>query len=275
MLTDILARASYHAVYDDSILDALCFARENGFSGIQVAVEAPHLAFENLSADECRRIAAHCEQHDLRISLHAPDTAVSLLEVSRPLREGTFAYFADLFAFSERIGSQSITIHPGKMSTFGTDSQPPQKIAPQDLPLYRRAFQENLSRLIDLAAGRFRLCIENFQMDAMVREIVQPHLDAGMLFLCWDLPKTYNAQRACDDAQEEFFWRNLASIRQVHLHDYSATHTHLAVGSGQLDFRRYLPRLASAQVEDFCHEVRPGWRAAESLANLASLLASL
>lgn len=271
MLTKVLEFASYHAVYEDSILDALRLAGGAGFSGIQVAVESPHLAFDAIPPDECRRIAEHCRQQGMRVALHAPDTAVSLLETNRCLRQGTFAYFASLFEFAERISCRLITIHAGKISTFGTDTEPRRLIPEQDLPLYRRAFHENLGRLIDMASGRFMICIENYLMDDMVQEAVQPCLDAGRLFLCWDLAKTYrNGVR--DEDQEEFLWRNVSRIRQVHLHDFAGNRSHMAVGTGQLDFMRYLPRLAAANVQDFCHEVRPRQRAIESLANLKALI---
>ena len=48
----IFKRISYHAVYDDSILDALKFAKNNGFKGIQVGIETPHLSFECLESQE-------------------------------------------------------------------------------------------------------------------------------------------------------------------------------------------------------------------------------
>jgi sugar phosphate isomerase/epimerase len=272
-MTNVLARASYHAVYDASILDALRFAGENGFSGIQVAVESPHLGCDDLSVDECGRIATFREARGLRICLHAPDAVASLYATNRHLREGTFAYFAALLEFAERIGSRLINIHPGMVSTFGTDSQPQWKIPPQDLPLYRRVFQDNLSRLIDLVAGRCILCVENYQMDATVREVIQPHLDAKRLFLCWDLAKSYRADGAPDEAQEAFFWANLPHIAQVHLHDRANGRSqHLAVGEGQLDFLHYLPRLSQANVVDFCHEVRPRDRAVQSLANLRKII---
>ena len=49
MKNSILDKISYHAVYDKSIVEALEYADANGFSGIQIAVEAPHLSFEKLS----------------------------------------------------------------------------------------------------------------------------------------------------------------------------------------------------------------------------------
>ena len=46
MTHNIIKRVSYHAVYDESILGALKFASETGFSGVQVADETNHLSFE-------------------------------------------------------------------------------------------------------------------------------------------------------------------------------------------------------------------------------------
>ena len=45
-------RISYHAVYDEGIADALSYAHSNGFAGIQIADESPHLSFERLSTDD-------------------------------------------------------------------------------------------------------------------------------------------------------------------------------------------------------------------------------
>ena len=43
MMNSILDNISYHAVYDDSILSALEYAKDSGFSGVQVADETPHV----------------------------------------------------------------------------------------------------------------------------------------------------------------------------------------------------------------------------------------
>jgi sugar phosphate isomerase/epimerase len=265
MLNRILENSSFHAVFDDSTLDALRFAGANGFAGIQLAVELPHLDFENIPIEERMQIAEFCRAHRLRVTLHAPDTMVSFLETNRILRDGIFNYFDGLFEFAEQIGSPLITVHPGKISTCGTDTVPRRLIPPADLPYYRPALRENLSRLVDLNQNRFLLCIENFHMDTLVMETLQPFLAAGTLFLCWDLAKS-------DETVEPFFWSNLSSIRQVHLHDSDSKHSHKVVGTGQIDFLHYLPRLAEANIVDFCHEVRPREKALESLRNLESLL---
>jgi len=122
-----------------------------------------------------------------------------------------------------------------------------------------------------MAAGRFTLCMENFKLTPTVRQIIEPDLAAGRLALCWDLPKTYTPDGR-DEPLEAWLWDHLHCIRQVHLHDRGGGRNHRTIGVGELDFTRYLPRLAAANVEEFCIEVRPREKALESLVNLASIL---
>ena len=45
-----------------------------------------------------------------------------------------------------------------------------------------------------------------------------------------------------------------------------------ALGTGRVDFMRFLPRLAEAGVLDYCIEVRPREKAKESLMNLRAMV---
>lgn len=264
----ILERISYHAVYDDSILDALAFAKSHGFAGVQVAVEAPHLSFESLPDAECEKIASFRAEHRLSVCLHAPDDATSLFTFSRYLREGVFDYFEALLAFAEKIRAKLVTVHPGSMVGFGTHTEPAERIPRSDRSLYRRVFAENLARLVDLARDRTILCAEYWQADPIITESLQPHLEAGDLALCWDLAKTFT--RGVEF--ERYFRDHLDYVRQVHLHDVSAGLSHRVIGSGEIDFMSYLPRLADADVLDYVIEVRPREKAEESLASLRGLI---
>jgi sugar phosphate isomerase/epimerase len=264
-MTSILERVTYHAVYDESILSALRFAREHRFAGVQVAVETPHLSFDALISREREAIAAYRSEHGLLLSLHGPDDVVSLFASNPKLAQGIFGYFASLFAFAEEVGSRIITLHLGAPPRFGTDTQPRALFPIGDGVLHRRALRGNLARLIDLAAGRFTLCVENYKLEPDLLDELQPHLAAGGLFLCWDLAKTYHGPTERDETLEAFYWRNLEYIRQVHLHDLRAGHSHCVIGTGTLDFVHFLPRLARANIEEYCIEVRPREKALESM----------
>jgi len=84
-LHSILARVTYHAVFDD------------GFAGVQVAAELPHLDPTELTEPQRRRIAAFGRRYGRRLSLDGPDGAASLFATSRHLRAGMLAHYRDLF----------------------------------------------------------------------------------------------------------------------------------------------------------------------------------
>ena len=124
-MLSIIERVTYHAVYDESIMTALAYAKENGFAGIQVAVETPHLSFEQLGRDDRRRISDFVSDNSMRLSLHAPDDSVSLFQTSPYLLDGVFAYYDALFAFGEAIGASIVTFHLGSLPTYSTNEDPP------------------------------------------------------------------------------------------------------------------------------------------------------
>ena len=260
----ILDRISYHAVYDDSILSALSYALENGFTGVQVDAQSPHLSFERLSDSDCREIREFIGKNSMRLIVHTPDDNVSLYETSRYLREGIMSYYEALFVFVEKAGSQMVTFHLGNLATWKTDTEPFESQPAADIPIYHEALRSNLERLIEMADGRFVLCLENYKLHAL--EMLQSYLDEGRLCLCWDLPKTAGPEF------EAFMWKNLAHIRQVHLHDIRDGRSHRVVGTGEIDFMHFLPRLGEAEVTDFCIEVRPREKALESLENLLDMM---
>jgi sugar phosphate isomerase/epimerase len=209
------------------------------------------------------------------VSLHGPDDVASLFQTSPRLLRGVFGYYRALFDFAGRIGSGLITIHAGARLHFRADTSPARLLPPADAEAFRRAFDDNLRRLGDLADGRFVLCLENSGWTRDLFDVIQHHLDGGRLHLCWDLAKTYRDAATRDAALEWFLWRNLARVRQVHLHDRRDGLAHCVLGAGMVDFKRFLPRLARANVTEFCIEVRPREKALESLRNLRGMLEPL
>lgn len=269
----ILNKVTYHAVYDKSIMDALQYAHTNGFAGVQVAVEAPHLSFERLDDRECEEINQRRQAFNLRISLHPPDHTCSLFETSEALTRGIRDYYRNLFAFAQKTGAEIVVLHLGTIPSFLTDTQIPRRSPELSLPAHRRALHDNLQRLIELADGRIVLAVENFHFEPTTLEVLESLLAHGAVSLCWDLAKTYDKSLNLNADLEEFFWRNLAHVRQVHLHDIRTGGSHKVVGTGGVDFMRFLPRLAQANVLEYCIEVRPREKALESLNNLKQIIA--
>lgn len=274
MHPSILERVSYHAVYDDSILDALTFAKANGFSGVQIAAEAPHLALDRLSGAEIREIAAYRSANGQRLTIHAHDTTPSLFETNRHLKAGIFSYYDALFTVGEQIGAQIATIHSGQITTFRTGGKERIPLPDKHLKHLRQAWQNNVSELIRIADGRIKICIENEGLDLFILESLHRFLESGSVALCWDIAKSYQTDLTPDPVQQEFVHCCIQHVRQVHLHDRSSSGgSHLIIGEGEIDFLKELERLPLDRILDFCIEVRPRELAKKSLANLERLLA--
>ena len=275
MTNPILDRVSYHAVYDASIMEALEYARENGFAGIQIAVESPHLSFEAAPSDEVERIASFVEEQKAFISIHAPDQSTSLFQHSPILRDGILKYYRALFDFAAKAKAKLVTIHIGEMTTFHTDTRREVALPDQDLAVYRGVVVHNLNALLESAAERFTVCVESYALDEFSLFMLKPYLDNGQISLSWDIAKTWNKP-----ALERFFFSSIDRVKQVHLHDIRTDErgnqrSHCVIGTGEIDFSTYLNRLSEASVLDYCIEVRPREKAKESLAALRTLLGEI
>jgi len=277
----ILANTTYQAVYDDSIIDAMRFARENDFAGVQLAVEMPALSHERLSAAQRDAVGRYREEYNLAISLRAGGG--SLMETSPTLAAGTFEYYKGLFQFADDVAAAVVTLPLSALPACPADTEPRLDYPPQSLAARLAALNANLRRLINLAAGRFVLAVECVRLARPVADVLVPLLGDAGLAICWDLARTYrraphlpvyeNAQRwEIDPVAEAFFVKNLAHVRQARLHDLRGDHAHCVIGSGELDVMRFLPRLANANVREFIIDVRPKEKALESLRNLKRLL---
>jgi len=273
MWNEISKKISYHAVYDQSIIDSLYYAKENGFAGVQIAVETPHLSFENLSNNQCDKIRTICEKQDLYLTIHGPDMITSLFAYNYHLKEGILSYYNDLFTFAEKVDARIITIHLGDYTKFPTDTEPKIEIPEGDLKIFEKTLHNNLRTLLELANNRFIICIENYGFTPLILDVIQPYLKKEALWLCWDLPKTDNPNIKKTSDLQEFFLKNIKSVKQVHLHDISSHgKSHKVISSGVLDFKNFFNKLEISTIMDFCIEVRPREKAKESLANLKHLI---
>lgn len=273
MTGDLLNRISYFAVYDETVLDALRWASENGFTGVQVAVESPHLSYNRVSEEQQQAIREFLDTNQMRLTLHAHDDAASLLQTNPQLRQGMYKYFQSLFAFAENVGASMITLHVGSMTGYPTASTPEQKAPAADLQLYRQALKRNLDKIVELANHRFLLCAENCNLNQFILDVLQPYLDDARISLCWDLPKMYESSLNLNESVERFFRENIEHVKQVHLHDMNKEgRSHRVIGSGEIDFAKYLDYFAEYEMVDYCIEVRPREKAKESLENLKGIL---
>ena len=158
-IKDVLSKVSYHVVYDNSILDALSFASKNGFSGIQIAIELPHLSFETLTGNDINKIKEVSDDLGIRISLHAPDDA-PLVHTCSPISRGVIAYYSKLIDFASAVNAERITMHVGSPTFFPTDTIPEELFPKRNVAAYKTAFNNNLKTLLDLAEEKIVICVK-------------------------------------------------------------------------------------------------------------------
>ncbi|QEE15140.1 sugar phosphate isomerase/epimerase family protein [Promethearchaeum syntrophicum] len=267
-------KVSFHAVYEKSIIEALNYAKNNNFTGIQLAVESPHFSFEHLSHEKRVDIKNFCINNGLYINIHAPD-GISLFNTNHQLQNGIFEYFKELFKFAKDISSQLVTIHLGTMTDFPTDSLPELKYPEEDIKLYRNSLKENLNRLISLIDGQFILSIENYRVDSFTLDVLQSFIKNKKCWLCYDVAKAHYDKHHNNFEVYQFFQDNQKSIKQVHLHDVNENgRAHRVIGSGIIDFNEMMIKIKESPVIDYCIEVRPHSKALESLRNLKQILNS-
>ena len=268
----ILNHISYHAVYDSSILDSIEFASRNGFSGVQIAIESPHLSFENINSKEILEIRKKSNKLGISITLHGPDDVASLMNTNPSIRKGILSYYARLFDFAKKINANLVTIHAGAPAIFPTDTTPSEMLPKNDIQYYKKAFEENLKDVIKLAEGKTHVCIENYLLYDFILEVIQKYLSRNEISLCWDIPKTYNKDGSVNQEIMNFFMKNLSAVRQIHLHSIRDGHSHKVIKPGFIDFCYYFNLLKNVDVWDYCIEVRPREKAVESLKNLKEIL---
>ncbi|MHA2124485.1 MAG: sugar phosphate isomerase/epimerase family protein [Promethearchaeota archaeon] len=269
----ILNKISFHAIYNNNILESLHYAKEKGFSGIQIATEVPHFSFENLSNEQFSEIREFCEKEQLYITIHGPDIVTSLFTTNPHLKKGIFSYYKELFIFAEKINSKLISIHLGNITKYRTDTTPELELPEDDIKIYENVLKENLKTLLKLGNDDFFICIENYKMDLLILDILQPFLTRRDIWLCWDLAKTFTSSGIINKKLENFYIDNIKSIKQVHLHDLDSDgKSHRVVGSGIIDFKYFLKKFINLEVLDYCIEVRPHEKAYESLTNLRRII---
>jgi len=268
----ILSSVTYHAVYEPSVMDAVRHALENGFAGVQLAVELPHLDIERMSDADLDRIAAFRAEHNLLVSVHAPDEAATLRGGSRQLARAALTYYGGLLNAAERIGAHAVVVHLGSAPRFRADDGTGRVMPAEAAGALRDDLRDDLLRLAGLGAGRCSVCVENVGLDETACETMEPLVREGYLHLCWDAAKAHTQEPRSPAAR--LFADYAYRIRLVHLHDVRDGKSHAALGTGEVNVKAAIEWLAPLDVREWCIEVRPVAAAADSLGYLRRLLSA-
>ncbi len=255
----------YHVVYDGSILEAVDYASGNGFSSVQVDLNLPKFFPEGYDAEKRRGIREEAQSRGVAITVHAPE--LDLQSFHPGVLKAVTGRLVEVMAFAEDVGARSVTVHPGPVQGFSVAGEAPTRITEMYPELHRRLFGGVLEELVGCSGGSLFLCVENKEFTRGVMAVLGEVMRRSPLCLTWDLAKMYRHDGSVIGEVEAFFLGHLDRVRECHLHDVTGRGQHQVVGTGCVDFGKYLSVLAGRGV-DFTVEVRPRELALESLVNL-------
>ncbi len=110
----------YQAVYDESYLDALDFAREARFAYVQFDLNVPRFYLDDLTPRELREIRSCARDRGIGFAFHAPGDNISLFTDYPAVREGILHHLKAIIGQAQLVQARHLTLHPGCYPTFRT-----------------------------------------------------------------------------------------------------------------------------------------------------------
>ncbi len=261
----------YQAVYDTGYLDAIDFAHANGFDFVSFDLNVPRFYLEQFSEQELSRIRSHAEAGQIGLAFHAPGDNVSLFADYPAVRRGILEHFTGIIERARLLNARHVTIHAGAHPSFKKSGAATDDFGAEHEDYYSNVLHENLATLCG-HCRTVRLCVENYEFDALTMRTVEQVLDDLPLYLAWDIPKTYDRELRCDADVQRFMLDHLDRLIEVHLHDLKrGLGQHQTVGQGDIDFRKYESVLLRPDIA-VTIEVRPREEALISRQSILRLL---
>jgi sugar phosphate isomerase/epimerase len=246
---------------EKNIFDSIKYAKDNGFSSVELNVNMPIFFPENFTEEEKKQIKKYREDLGVEITLHAPED-LTLLQLQKDIRIATIKRFKTVIDFAGDIGATRLTMHVGPAVCFTlTDRKSYLDETYHDE--YKVVLKESLVELADYSLGKTILCVENSGRfpEKLVQETLDEVLDENKnLFLTWDIGHSYeNLYNEVD-----FFIRHKDRIRTCHVHDNNGKSDHQIIGKGGVDFKKHFDIIGRKDMT-YIIEVRPRENALKSL----------
>ncbi len=267
------SRRAYHAIYDESLSEALEYASQNEWNGIVPDLGVPTFSPEKYSERDRRELREKLQNLSLEFGIHAPGDDISLFTSYPPVRIGILDYFKSIIDFARDIciGQTTIVVHAGSPPSFKQAGHFEDAFLKGRYSFYFAILCETLLALIDYGGESVSIALENHGWNKIVHEVIGVLVPQG-LKLCLDIPKLYYPSSREDDLS--IFEEYKEAIEVVHVHDQDETiGSHQVVGDGAVAFEPALRFLSELSVKPmYVFEVRPRNAAHRSLVNFANLI---
>jgi len=258
-----------HAVYETSYISALERAAALGFDYVQFDLNVPGFYIDEISKTDISNIKRTAKREGVGITFHAPGDNIGLFTDYPEIRSGMLKHFARIMNIAEELEARHVTFHPLWPPSFKTADTHEDLFGERHFGYFKKVLTENLLALCE--GKHVYACIENHRIDSVAMAALNDSfILSETIALTLDIPKTLTISGDLNQTLLEFYGKNLARLKEVHLHDRDEQgRTHLAPGQGLIDFSRFAEFLA---IEDawITVEVRPAELAAAAIPWLRS-----
>ncbi|MCL2495559.1 MAG: sugar phosphate isomerase/epimerase [Oscillospiraceae bacterium] len=253
-------KTGYHAVYAKDYFQGIADAKTHGFDFAQFELGVPEYYLDGFSSEKLKRIREYAEGNGVELTFHAPGDNVSLFADYPHVRKGNLEQFRRILEQANALNARHMTIHAGDTSAFKRSGGSGGDFLRAHGGYYEDVLYENLLEILS-NAGDVLICLENYHFNEIILRAAQRLIDEGRgLWLTLDVAKPYDY---------EFYRRNRHVIREMHIHDRNEHGSHQTVGTGIIDFTRFMEFYSQDVYLNF--EVRPVGEAAKSKLALEEL----
>lgn len=263
----------FHAVYEKDYIDAISFAADHGFNYVQFDLNCPRYFLENLSQRELKKIKQLSQDTGVEITFHAPGDNIGLFTDYPPIRKGLLTHLRKILNYAEKFNSHHITVHPFIYPSFHATEKVDKDYECEFWNYYSQVLQNNLSEILKKNKKCY-ICVENYKFTRLAISAIEPLLSVHKnLGLTLDIPKLFDKSGKLDTEGLNFFRKNAAKIKEIHLHDFKfKNRSHLGFGDGDIDFSRFIDFFSHSNDHYITIEVRPGCAAYKTLGKFKSYL---
>jgi len=221
-----MRRIGFQPDIDQDILQAFDFAKENGFTHIELLMDHPFYHYERLNPSEVAELSM---SYDVEVLIHAPATQTNFLAVSSEFREASYRELTNTIRFAEKCGAKLVTFHigwnPGFITAKGFvfreewyDRHNENVLINEMIP-YLKRYGEILAieNTIDITGG--------------IKRGIEEILRKTDVSLTFDIGH-YNVKK-----NHGVFLKHFDRVKNIHLHDNRGEFDeHLSVGDGCIDY---------------------------------------
>lgn len=231
-------------------LQAMRFAIDNGFQGIEIWSSNSYFWPRTVAPDEIAAIRSMCDENNIPLAVHYCTGANNLADINDGHLQESRNQLKETIFLCEEIGAGTVTIHPGMVPDLISHSEPHLDPRFTKEALRREAierFRESLLEAADFALDHgVVIGLENFSqvkgcIQSRYKDLIQwvDTVNLPSLQITLDVGHA-NLEEGVPKAFETFGHR----IRHIHLNDNDGVSSnHGELGTGTIDWKAMAPFL--------------------------------